>query len=131
MFEQGNVYLYSYLWAREAHRGEVSGRKDRPSCLLLRPVSRPDILFLFAITSQPPSVGRVYEALTASDCHRCGLREPAWLILDEYNISYASDPHEFASLKPLGKLGSEVLRKAAEKAAAAARSGKARRIIRN
>ena len=29
----GLVVLYSYLWAREHDRGEVSGRKDRPACV--------------------------------------------------------------------------------------------------
>ena len=33
--EHGQVILYSYLWAREFDRGEESGRKARPTCVML------------------------------------------------------------------------------------------------
>lgn len=33
--QHGHVILYSYLWAREYDRGEESGRKARPTCVML------------------------------------------------------------------------------------------------
>ncbi|WP_245274504.1 hypothetical protein [Mesorhizobium sp. L2C066B000] len=32
--EHAHVILYSYLWAREFDRGEESGRKARPTCVI-------------------------------------------------------------------------------------------------
>lgn len=102
MFEVGAVYRYSYLWARQNSGGEQSGRKDRPACLLLKNPRLPDLLFLFPISSLPPDRGETAFAIPERECRNAGLRSPAWLYLDEFNIASASDPLDFASLRPAG-----------------------------
>jgi hypothetical protein len=131
VLEEGAVYTYSFLWAREAEAGEESGRKNRPSCLLIRPSSNRDILYMFAITSRPPAEGRVAVMLPELECGRCNLREPAWIMLDEYNISLATELHDFASLEPIGRFSAGFVKSAAEKAISIAKSGRARGVLRN
>jgi hypothetical protein len=131
MLEAGAIYSYSFLWAREADAGEESGRKDRPACLLLRPSLHPDLLYMFAITSRAPLPGRAAHLLPAQECKKCGLHEPAWIILDEYNVTLASELHDFASLTPLGSLSPALIKSLAEKVVAAIGSGRARGVRRN
>ena len=131
MLEEGAVYSYSFLWAREADAGEESGRKNRPACLLIRPSVNPDILYVFAITSRSPAEGRVAEKLPPLECIRCGLREPAWIILDEYNIALAGQLHDFASLEATGKFSAGFVKSLAEKAVTAAKSGRSSGVLRN
>jgi hypothetical protein len=131
MLEEGAVNTYSFLWAREAEAGEESGRKNRPSCLLIRPSSNRDILYMFAITSRPPEDGRIAEMLPALECRRCNLHDPAWIILDEYNISFATELHDFASLEPIGRFSDGFVKSVAEKAISVAKSGRARGVLRN
>lgn len=109
-FQRGAIYRFNYLWAREHDRGEESGRKDRPACLLLRPEAFPDILVMFAITSQPPSSGQTCVEVPASECEKGGLYSPAWIILDEYNLVQASRSPDFASLDPTGRFSDRFLR---------------------
>lgn len=104
MFEIGAVYNYAYLWARQRDAGEISGRKNRPAALLLRNSRLPDLLFMFAISSSPPDSGRLALRLSPSECDRAGLRSPAWIYLDEFNVSSAADPVDFAGVAPLGNL---------------------------
>jgi hypothetical protein len=86
---------------------------------------------MFAITSRTPAADRVAERLTSSDCSRCGLREPAWIVLDEYNICVQPALHDFISLDPLGKLSSGYLKQVSAKAREAIKSGRARGVLRN
>jgi hypothetical protein len=86
---------------------------------------------MFAITSQMPAANRVAEKLTRGDCARCGLREPAWIVLDEYNICIMPALHDFVSLDPVGKLSSGYLKIVAAKARDAIKSGRARGVLRN
>lgn len=53
------VIRYPDLWAREAHRGETEGRKDRPVAVGVR-VSRADgdLLLLFPIATKEPEATR-------------------------------------------------------------------------
>ncbi len=131
MLEHGAVYSYSYLQAREADSGEESGRKNRPACFLVRPSRRPDLMYLFAITSQEPTKHRVAEKLPSAECRRCGLRESAWLVLDEYNIAIDSELHDFMSLAPLGNFSQNYLKHILEIAIEAAVSGRAPAILRS
>ena len=131
MLERGAVYSYSYLWAREADSGEESGRKNRPVCLLVRPSRQPDLMYLFAITSLEPTKYRVAEKLSSAECMRCGLREPARLILDEYNIAIDSELHDFTSLNPLGKFSPNYLKHILKIAVEAAVTGRSRAILRS
>ena len=131
MFERGEVYSYSYLWAREAAAGEESGRKNRPACLLIRPSRQPDLLFMFAITSREPRVGRIFEKVPTGECARCGLEEPAWIMLDEYNVAIETERHDFESLEPTGKFSSAFLGRIVRKVIEAAANDPARRVIRS
>jgi len=77
--EHGQVILYSYLWAREYDRGEESGRKARPTCVMLIVASkdgRPKPL-LFAITSQPPRSGARSVEIPETEARRAKLHTPA------------------------------------------------------
>ncbi len=58
--QHGDVIRYSYLWAREFDQGEHSGRKARPTCVMIVVPSRdgPSKTLLFPITSQPPTSRR-------------------------------------------------------------------------
>lgn len=131
MFRQGAIYLYSYLWARESDAGEESGRKDRPACLLVRPASQPELLFMFAITSQEPRGHRSYDLLPVEECRRCKLKAPAWIMMDEYNIATETELHDFGSLEPLGQFSPAYLKKIVLKALELARKSPARAIRRN
>ena len=103
MFRVGAIYAYSFLWSREKAAGEESGRKDRPVCLLVRPLELPDLLFLFPITSRRPEEGRHARSIPEVECRRGGIRPPAWIILDEINVAQESRPYDFVSLSPLGE----------------------------
>lgn len=131
VLERGAIYRYSDLWAREFDAGEESGRKDRPACLLVRPPSQPEIMFMFAITSQEPRKGRIFDTLPKDECKRCGVKPPAWIMLDEYNIATESELHDFNSLEPLGKLSAAYLKKISLTALALARQNAMRAIQRN
>src|SRR4051812_7262533 len=54
--EPADVLFYSYLWAREAARGEESGRKDRPVVVVVATLEQPDgvRLLVAPITHAPP-----------------------------------------------------------------------------
>jgi hypothetical protein len=55
----GTVFIYPYLWVRQAAHGETEGRKDRPVVVGVR-ARMPDgieRLILFPITSRDP--GRI------------------------------------------------------------------------
>lgn len=109
MFAVGCVYRYSYLWARQRDEGEVSGRKDRPTCLLIRNPRIPDLLFLFPISSSPPVNPEDAMNIPPAECRRAGIRHPAWLYVSEFNVSSASDPLDFASVAPIGDLSKAFL----------------------
>ena len=105
-FESGTVVVYSYLWAREFDRGEDAGRKDRPVCvqILVRPKSAASGLtpLYMPITSQRPLAGRLAIEIPQLECQRTGLRAPAWIIFDEFNIDETVPSVHLRSLKPKG-----------------------------
>jgi hypothetical protein len=103
MFEAGAVYRFAYLWNREKLRGEESGRKDRPACLLLRPPDHPGVLIMMPITGTKPDPEQVADLIPESECKRLGLRSPAWIVLNEYNLALVNATYDFASLNPLGR----------------------------
>lgn len=111
-FSAGDILRYGYLWAREAARGEESGRKVRPVCLVVRGATDPAHLYLFALTSRPPEAGRVAIPISEIESKRAGLKYPTWLILDEYNVvreEYVAI--DLASTKPLGSFSTAYLRR--------------------
>jgi hypothetical protein len=51
--QTASVIRYSYLWAREAHKGETEGRKERPVAVGVR-LPRPDgdLVLFFPISTK-------------------------------------------------------------------------------
>lgn len=86
--EPGDVLLYSYLWAREAARGQEEGLKDRPVVVVLATVRRGDDLELFVapVTHSPP--GREDDAVEMPTAVKRALgldAERSWIIATEVN----------------------------------------------
>jgi hypothetical protein len=57
----GAVFVYPYLWSREAAKGETEGRKDRPVVVGVRVLLRDGLerLVVFPITSLEPGAERI------------------------------------------------------------------------
>ena len=130
MFETGFVYEYWYLWARERDAGEESGRKSRPSCLLLRNERIPDLLFMFPVSTVATSQGRTAMAVPASECSKAGLKKPSWIYVDEFNVESASAPVDFSSLEPVGRFSDRFLNEVRNLALTEIRARKARLVKR-
>jgi hypothetical protein len=109
VFQQGAVYRYQYLWAREHDLGEDAGRKPRPCCLVVITPSAPENLFFFPLTSSRPRDDTLAMALPAAECHRVGLREPCWIILGEYNVAHASRLYDLIDTEPMGRFSDRFL----------------------
>ena len=123
MFEPGDVVRFNYLWKWQAGKGEESGRKSRPSCVVVRTPTSPSVLYLFAITSQKPHRNRLSLAIPQMECRRAALAHPAWIILDEYNRTADDQAFDFESPHPIGRFSPAFLQTIAQtvKDAAAAR----------
>jgi hypothetical protein len=103
----GCVIRFSYLWVREAERGETEGRKPRPVVVGVR-IARPkadDVLVLFPITSQPPSPDRFAVEIPEIEKRRAGLDAALrlWIILDEYNQDTINQSFYLEPEPPLGR----------------------------
>lgn len=103
MFEPGEIYSFSYLWSWQKEKGEESGRKSRPVCLVLRLPVPADRLFLFPITTKHPEPERAFLMIPKHELANSGLDGPCWIILDEYNRSEVDDTYDFESLEPIGR----------------------------
>ena len=100
----GRVILYSYLWRREYLRGEESGRKARPTCVMIivRGKDGARTALLFPITSQPPSDATAAVAIPEIEAKRARLYVPAWVIVEEFN---GDDPEKSFALEDATALG--------------------------
>ena len=100
------VIRYPYLWAREAHRGETEGRKERPVAVGVR-VLRPDgdLLLLFPITTKEPEAGRFASEIPLIEKRRAGLDADLrlWIILDEYNTDVVGQSFYLEPEPPIGR----------------------------
>lgn len=128
----GDIILYSYLWAREHDRGEESGRKGRPTCVMLIVAGkdgrrRP---LLFPITSQPPHAGASAVEIPETEARRAKLYTPAWVIVDEFNTDDLTTSWALEDSKPLGQFSRKFMARIAAEAAAAIRKGKVRSVPR-
>lgn len=113
MLERGEVVRFHYLWARQAHAGEESGRKARPVCIVVHTLGNPGAVFLFPITSQEPRPDRIALAFPEMECRRAGLAFPCWIILDEYNRVELDKAFDFESTRPIGNVSGTFLEKIA------------------
>jgi hypothetical protein len=128
----GDIILYSYLWARQHERGEESGRKARPTCVMLILAGRdgkPKPL-LFPITSQPPTAGAHAVQIPETEARRAKLYTPAWVIVDEFNTDDLATSWAIEDPKPLGQFSRKFMSRIAAEAAAAIRAGSARGVPR-
>src|SRR3954465_3759327 len=86
--EPADVLSYSYLWAREAERGEESGRKDRPVVVVIAAVVQPDgtRLFVAPVSHTPPERPADALEIPANVKKQLGLdRDRSWIVLTELN----------------------------------------------
>ena len=113
MLKPGDLVRYGYLWAREAARGEETGRKFRPACVVVRTPAPASSLFVFPLTSQQPDADRAYLTVTEIECRRGGLDYPSFLVLDEYNRFLESEAFDLEATKPIGAFSTSFLRKIA------------------
>jgi hypothetical protein len=130
--EHGHVILYSYLWAREHDRGEESGRKARPTCVMLLTTGkdgRPHPL-LFPITSRPPGPSIRSLEIPETEARRAKLYTPAWVIVDEFNTDDLSTSWALEDATPLGQFSRKFMSRIAMEAAAAIRTGGIRSVPR-
>ncbi|MCA0248972.1 MAG: hypothetical protein LCH93_20365 [Proteobacteria bacterium] len=116
MFKRGDIVAYHYLWSRQAEAGEETGRKARPTCLLIATRGDPQRLYLFPITTQAPH-GRAAVAIPDIERRRAGLGAPSWVIVDELNLATSDALHDVAAPKPLGSFSPAFLRSIARVAA--------------
>jgi hypothetical protein len=100
MLEPGDIVRFNYLWAREAQRGEETGRKARPSCVVVKTERS---LFLLPLTSQKPADSRAALAVPETECRRGKLQSPCWIIVDEYNRVLHEQFQDFESVEPQGR----------------------------
>ena len=130
--QHGDVILYSYLWAREHEKGEESGRKVRPTCVMMIMAgkdgkSKP---LLFPVTSQPPRAGARTIEIPETEARRAGLYVPAWVIVDEFNTDDLATSWAIEDAKPLGRFSRKFMSRIAAEAASAIRAGVARTVPR-
>ena len=130
-FSDGTIIRYSYLWALQRARGEVSGRKDRPACVQIVISSRKKPLtMLFPITSLPPTQSRAALEIPAMEARRSGISIPAWVILDEWNEDDLGNSSNLASVKPLGAFSKAFMRRLRETVMEVIRAGHHQRVDR-
>ena len=103
----GQVFRYPYLWRRQADAGETEGRKTRPACLAVVAAGTEGgtLLFILAITTQPPKPGRTALAVPETELRRAGLSAASWVILDEVSVDVLERSFSFEDRTPLGRFG--------------------------
>jgi hypothetical protein len=97
----GLVLRYSYLWSREADAGEESGRKDRPSAVLmaLQLESGELIAYVAPITHSAPATPFDGVTIPPAVKRRLGLDGvPSWVVTTEYNAFRWPGPDITAAL---------------------------------
>jgi hypothetical protein len=107
-FRTGTIFRYSYLWAREADKGETEGRKERPVAVAIR-LQRPggkDRFILFPITTKMPDPDRFASEIPDREKRRAGLDHDIrlWIILDDVNTDQIGKSFYLRDQEPLGHL---------------------------
>lgn len=84
------VLSYSYLWNREAEKGGISGRKDRPAAIILvrTDAGTGELVYVVPITHSEPAQGdNTKIPIPQAIKERLGLDEDrSWIDVTEYNI---------------------------------------------
>lgn len=108
----GCIIPYPYLWAHEADRGEIEGRKQRPVAVGVRLQRQDgDALLLFPITTKEPSADRLAVEIPDMEKRRAGLDTTMrlWLILDEYNLDTVGTSYYLEPEPPIGRFSKAFL----------------------
>ncbi|EJF77793.1 Uncharacterised protein [Candidatus Bartonella washoeensis] len=112
MFKAGDVIRYYYLWHEQSQKGEYSGRKPRPACVVVKTETH---FFLFPITSQKPYDLQFSLKIPEIECKRTKLKKDSWLRVDEFNVVPCGDFFDFEHMKPQGCFSIAFMRKIALK----------------
>ena len=84
------VLGYSYLWNREASKGETSGRKNRPAAIVIvrTDVGPGEMVYVVPITHSEPANGDDTKILIPQSIkQRLGLdQDRSWVDVTEYNV---------------------------------------------
>lgn len=91
----GLVIRYSYLWKREADKGNVEGQKHRPCVVVLcvEEVEGEMVVTVAPITHTPPDSPAQSIELTPATRRRLGLdNEKNWIMATELNSFYWPGP---------------------------------------
>lgn len=131
-FGHGDVILYSYLWGREHDRGEESGRKARPTCVMIifRAQEGKKTTLLFPITSRRPDPRADAVEIPEIEARRAKLYTPAWIIVDEFNSDDLETSFAIEDAEPLGAFSRKFMARVAAAAAITIRKGSIRAIPR-
>lgn len=133
--EQGDVWLYSYLWRWQHERGETEGRKPRPVAFVAAVTSADDRrtdLFILAITKSEPGRDRLAIEIPQMERARAGLAADLrlWIMLDEYNHDYLESSFYLEPNDRIGGFGAAFHRQVLSRFVQAARNGRARKVSR-
>ena len=114
MFTAGGIYRFHYLWALQKARGEESGRKARPVCLVFKLPAADTPLLLFPITTKEPGPERLALEIPILERKSANLNAKCWIIIDEYNKTKRDAAFDFESLEPIGHFSQGFLIRIAE-----------------
>lgn len=102
----GQVFDYHYLWKWQADRGEMEGRKKRPSCVVIVVASEAGhhVMFIAPITSKSPDQGRIGMEIPETEARRARLDSnlSLWVILDELNADVLEASYTIEDRSPRG-----------------------------
>ena len=104
--QTASVIRYPYLWAREAHKGETEGRKERPVAVGVRlPRPEGDLILFFPISTKQPEPARFSAEIPAIEKRRAGLDTDLrlWIILDEFNTDRVGRSFYLEPEPPIGR----------------------------
>ena len=102
----GAVFVYPYLWNRQAETGETEGRKDRPVAVALR-IGRIDgleTIVVLPITSRAPLSSQRATEIPEIEKRRAGLDSSLrlWIVFDEANLDVLGKSYYLSNQYPLG-----------------------------
>lgn len=128
----GDVIRYSYLWFREHLDGEVTGRKTRPTCVMLifAGENGTQRALIFPITSHPPTKDTPAVSVPETEARRAKLYQPAWVILDEHNQDDLTKSFALDDAKPIGHFSRAFMLKLATEVRSVLRARKMKIISR-
>ena len=102
----GQVFDYHYLWKWQADRGEIEGRKKRPSCVVVVVANSAGhhVMFIAPITSKAPDQGRVALEIPETEARRARLDThlKLWVVLDELNADILEASYTLEDRSPRG-----------------------------